>query len=158
MLRLVAATDVDFGAMAAGEAPDGLSLPAGGLEAVEVIEMLRFLAQVTRLKIDPAAWMIVYDGEVVGLCSITKPFSKPGMVEIGYGIAPERRGRGFATQAVQALIELLSSDRRIHVVTADTAVDNLSSQGVLEKNGFLQVGGRIDPADGAVISWQLAVR
>ena len=119
--------------------------------------MLGALAGTVRPQIDPAAWLIVNDDEVVGLCSITKPFVSPGMIEIGYGIAPERRGRGFATRAVGKLLELARADERIKIVAAETAVGNSPSQRTLEKNGFTRVGGRIDPDDGALICWQAAV-
>lgn len=156
-LRLVVATDAHFIALAANQAPDGLRLPEGGIDAREVIEMLGALARTVRLKIDPAAWLIVNGDEVVGLCSITKPFVSPGLVEIGYGIAPERRGHGFAASAVGLLLALARADGRIKMVAAETAVDNPASQRVLEKNGFTRIGGRIDPDDGAVFCWQRPV-
>lgn len=156
-LRLVAATDAHFAALAANEPPDGFSLPEGGVDAREVIELVGGLARTVRLQIDPAAWLIVSDDEVVGLCSITKPFASPGLVEIGYGIAPERRGRGFATRAVGKLLDLARADARIRLVAAETAVDNPASQRTLEKNGFTRTGGRIDPDDGPVVCWQVAV-
>ncbi|KRA42585.1 GNAT family N-acetyltransferase [Devosia sp. Root635] len=156
-LRLVAATDAHFAALAANEAPDGFGLPEGGVDAREVIELVGGLAKKVRLQIDPAAWLIVDDNEVVGLCSITKPFASPGVVEIGYGIAPERRGRGCATRAVGKLLDLLQADARIGIVAAETAVDNPASQRILEKNGFMRMGGRIDPDDGPVLCWQVAV-
>ena len=156
-LRLVAATDAHFMALVANRAPDGFGLAEGGIDAPEIIEMLGALARRVGLLIDPAAWLIVNDDEVVGLCSITKPFAVPGTIEIGYGIAPERRGRGFATKAVARLLELARADDRITVVIAETAVDNAPSQRTLEKNGFTRTGGRIDPEDGAVFCWQIAV-
>lgn len=119
--------------------------------------MLGALARTVRLQIDPAAWLIVNDDEVVGLCSITKPFVSPGVVEIGYGIAQERRGRGFATRAVGELLKLARADGRIKIVAAETAVDNVPSQRTLENNGFTRIGGRADPDDGALFCWQVAV-
>jgi RimJ/RimL family protein N-acetyltransferase len=156
-LHLVTATDAHFAALASNRAPDGFDLAEGGIDDREIIEMLGALAGAVRLQIDPAAWLIVNDKEVVGLCSITKPFASPGMIEIGYGIAPTRRGRGFATRAVGKLLELARADTRIEFVAAETAVDNVPSQRTLEKNGFARVGGRIDPDDGALFCWQAAV-
>lgn len=156
-LRLVAATDAHFVALAAAQAPAGFGLAEGGIDAREIIEMLAALARTVRAQIDPAAWLIVNDDEVVGLCSITKPFASPGSIEIGYGIAPTRRGRGFSTKAVGKLVELARSDARIKIVIAETAVENLGSQRTLEKNGFTRIGERIDPDDGAVFCWQVQV-
>lgn len=156
-LHLVVATDAHFVALAAGEAPDGLCLPVGGIDDRKIIEMLGALAGTVRRQIDPAAWLIVNEGEVVGLCSITKPFVSPGVIEIGYGIAPERRGRGFATRAVGKVLELARADGRIKIVAAETAIANPQSQRVLEKNGFTRMGGRIDLDDDAVFCWQVVV-
>jgi RimJ/RimL family protein N-acetyltransferase len=156
-LHLVAATDAHFVALAANRAPDGFGLAEGGIDAREIIEMLGVLAGKVRLQIDPSAWLIVNDDEVVGLCSITKPFVSPGVIEIGYGIAPQRRARGFATAALAQLLELARADGRIRTVAAETAVDNIPSQRTLEKNGFTRTGGRIDPDDGAVFCWQVSV-
>lgn len=155
---LVAATDAHFAAVALHQAPDDLDMPAGGVENSDVIEMLGALARRLRPQIDPSAWMIVHDGEVVGLCSITKAFIRPGVVDIGYGIAPQWRGRGFASRAVGQVLTLIRADDRVSTVAAETAVDNRASQRTLEKNGFNQTGRRNDPEDGALICWEIAIR
>jgi len=156
-LRLVAATDAHFLTLASGAAPQGFSLPEGGIDTPEVIHMLGDLARSVRRDIDPAAWLIIDEGEVVGLCSITKVFAHPGVVEIGYGIASSRRGRGFATAAVAVLLDIIKADSRVRTVAAETAVANSASQRVLEKNGFIRTGERTDAEDGPLSCWQAAV-
>lgn len=151
---LVEATDDHFAALIAGAAPSGLRVPDGGVEALEVLQMLRGLAQSMRQQISPASWLIVADGEIVGLCSITKAFPTPRTIEIGYGLAASRRGRGHAAVAVAELLDWARCDKRIAVIAADTAVDNLPSQRVLERNGFMRIGGRIDAEDGPLICWR----
>ena len=154
---LVEATDDSFAALIAGVAPPGLRIPEGGVEASEVLQMLQGLARSVRQQITPASWMILADGEIVGLCSITKAFPTPGMIEIGYGLAQSRRGRGHAAAAVAELLAWARSVPDIAAVAADTAVDNLPSQRVLERNGFARIGGRIDPEDGPLICWRVEV-
>ena len=151
---LVEATDDHFAALIAGAAPPGLTVPDGGVETVEVLQMLHGLAKGVRQQINPASWMIIADDEIVGLRSITKAFLAPGTVEIGYGLAKARRGRGHAAAAVAELLDWARSDKRIAAVAADTAVDNLPSQRVLERNGFTRIGGRIDAEDGPLICWR----
>lgn len=60
-----------------------------------------------------------------------------GAVEIGYGLAPVARGRGIATEAVRALLDVA----RAHGVTvvADTDDGNVASERVLERCGFVRV-------------------
>ena len=62
-----------------------------------------------------------------------------GEAEIGYGIVPSRQGRGYATEAVQAMLTLAWADSRVRTVVAGTDPGNAASQRVLEKAGFRQI-------------------
>ncbi|ANB18513.1 GCN5-related N-acetyltransferase [Dokdonella koreensis DS-123] len=42
----------------------------------------------------------------------------------------------------------------INALTAETGVDNAASQRVLVRNGFVQIGERLDDEDGALICWR----
>ncbi len=151
---LVEATDNHFRALVAGVPPTGLDLPFGGLEPTAVLKMLRELAIEVRSEIDPAAWMIVVGGVIVGMCSITKAFPREGVVEIGYGIAAAHRQKGLATAAIGEVLAWARTIPAISAVAADTSIDNVASQRVLEKNGFRRFGDRIDVEDGPLVCWQ----
>ena len=97
-------------------------------------------------------WLIVYEGEVCGLCGYMKPPAQ-SCAEIGYGIAPSRRCRGLARLAVAAMMQD-ASRHGLTALTAGTSVDNRASQIVLERNGFLRTGVRIDAEDGEMIEWR----
>lgn len=153
---LIEATDHDFAALMLGEAPREYILPAGGLERPEVLKMLRGLAADIRLSFEPASWLMIESGEVVGLCSLVKKPSGGG-IDIGYGVAAARRHRGLASAATGALIEWARRDYRVQIVRAETSVDNLPSQRVLERNGFARAGERIDEEDGRVFCWSIEV-
>ncbi|MFN4091495.1 MAG: GNAT family N-acetyltransferase [Brevundimonas sp.] len=153
---LVEALDADFVALIEGRAPRGLTLADGGVGPPAVLEMLRGLAGTIRPGFAPAAWMIVRDGEIVGLCSVVKP-PAGGSVDIGYGIADSRQKRGFASLAVGEVLDWARGDDRVAIVTAETSIDNPASQRVLERNGFHRIGTRDDDEDGALICWSAAV-
>lgn len=68
-----------------------------------------------------------------------------GVVEIGYSVAPEARGRGFATEIVQALADRALSVGGVHKVIAHTLVSNLTSQRVLKRAGFSAAGPGAEP-------------
>jgi RimJ/RimL family protein N-acetyltransferase len=153
-VRLREALDGDLEALVAGRAPDALRLPPGNVESPEVLGMLRDLAETIRPQFAPACWMMVEAGEIVGLCSLVKPPADGG-IEIGYGVAASRRQRGLATAAVAALVEWARCDARVHVVRAETSLDNPPSQAVLERNGFQRVGARLDAEDGELICWSV---
>lgn len=147
-------TKDDFDAMLAGFAREGLCLaPDVVIAPPEVLVMLRSLADDVGQRFAPAAWWIVNEGEVVGLCSVIRvPHERD--VHIGYGIAPTRQGRGFATKAVSQILSWARSDPRVAQISAETGVENIASQRVLERNGFLRVGQRVDAEDGLVICWR----
>jgi len=89
-------------------------------------------------------WMLiterVNDGaRVVGACGLGRRPS--GAVELGYWISRPHWGRGFATEAARALIEIARTLRLTQLEAAHFA-DNPASARVLEKLGFRSTGLR----------------
>lgn len=74
-------------------------------------------------------------GLVVGSISLLWPPSD-GALEVGYGIVPSRRGRGYAPEATRALVEFALSSPDVHTVYADVELSNPASVRVLEKAGL----------------------
>jgi RimJ/RimL family protein N-acetyltransferase len=67
-------------------------------------------------------------------------YPKGSMIEIGYCVLPDERGRGCCTEAVQILVDYLFLSRDIVRVQAHTHTGNRASQMVLEKSGFTREG------------------
>lgn len=153
---LIEAKTQDFAALLRGEAPAPYRLADSPPAPPEVLAMLARLADGVRLVFSPAAWMIVEDGEIVGLISPTQPLdASDRSLRIGYGVAPTRWGNGVATRAVADLATWARADDRVRALTAETSVENLASQAVLARNGFSVVGERVDDEDGPLILWRL---
>ena len=93
---------------------------------------------------------------VVGTCSFKGP-PVDGVVEIAYGIKPEHEGKGYATEAAQALVEFASSCDEVRLVIAHTLPTGAASKRVLAKCGFRYVGETVDPEDGTVARFELPV-
>jgi RimJ/RimL family protein N-acetyltransferase len=51
------------------------------------------------------------------------------------------------------MVQAAVLDPSVDTLTAETAVQNLASQRVLERNGFARASTRIDLEDGEVIGW-----
>jgi RimJ/RimL family protein N-acetyltransferase len=152
---LIDATDAHF-AWLLGETPppSPLAVPPGGIDEPWVLEWTRG----NRRRIEgPGSWLMIADGEVVGLCGYKNPPDAKGGVEIGYGVAPERRRRGHATRAVTELVAAARLDPRVIRLFAQTALSNRPSQRVLEVNGFEAVGKGHDEDEGETIVWRLKV-
>jgi RimJ/RimL family protein N-acetyltransferase len=91
---------------------------------------------------------------VIGACGCKGPPDADGAVEIAYGIAPAYQGRGYATEAAQALMAWASADDRVRVLRAHTLAERNASTSVLGKCGFAFVGEVTDPEDGVVWRWE----
>jgi RimJ/RimL family protein N-acetyltransferase len=65
-----------------------------------------------------------------------------GSVELGYWIAPEYQGNGYATEAARLLVGYAIEQRRLHKVNARVLAFNDGSHRVLEKVGFEPEGCR----------------
>jgi RimJ/RimL family protein N-acetyltransferase len=62
-------------------------------------------------------------------------------VEIGYTIFPSNRGRGYATEAVAALVAWAAASREVRALLATVARGNEASFHVLERvGGFVEIG------------------
>lgn len=87
-----------------------------------------------------AIWMIeLKDGTHIGeLCF--KGIDEDGSAEIGYGISSDYEGNGYATEAVTAVADWALSQSHVNCITAETDEDNIASQKVLKKSGFVPTG------------------
>ena len=94
-------------------------------------------------------------GNIVGFCSFKGP-PADGVVEIAYGIAPDEQGKGYATEAAQALVAFARTFPEVKVIRAHTLADGAASKRVLEKCGFQCVGEVVDPEDGPVLRFENA--
>jgi RimJ/RimL family protein N-acetyltransferase len=134
-----------------------LAVAEGGVEAPEVLVLLRGLSAEVGQSFQPNAWLIVEDGEVVGLTSLVRTPYVGDTVMIGYGVAASRRRRGIARRAVAEVLAWARTDHRVATVTAETSIHNGPSQRVLEANGFARSGERTDEEDGELFCWSVAV-
>ena len=82
---------------------------------------------------------------LVGTCGFKGPPTADGTVEIGYGILPEFRRHGYATEATQGLITHAFAHPEVARVIAETFPDLFPSIGVLRKIGFSYAGEGSEP-------------
>lgn len=87
-----------------------------------------------------AIWVIALkDGTHIGdLCF--KGLNADGVSEIGYGILPQYQGKGYATEAVTAVLKWVFEHPEVTAIEAEAAPDNIASIRVLTKCGFIPTG------------------
>ena len=84
------------------------------------------------------------DGSVLGRFNLYD--LADGAATLGYRVAQHAAGHGVATAAVQELCRLAATRHGLRTLRAGTTRENVASQRVLAKAGFVPVGPA-DPAD-----------
>lgn len=82
-------------------------------------------------------------GNVIGTVNVFEDASRAvEAMEIGYSVAPAYQRRGYAYEALSALLTLLQKELGLELITAGTLPENTSSIGLLNKLGFRPEGIR----------------
>ncbi|MCJ1676858.1 GNAT family N-acetyltransferase [Streptomyces sp. APSN-46.1] len=79
------------------------------------------------------------DGEAIGGLGFHGPPDEDGTVTIGYGLAPSAQGRGYAAEALRALLGFARA-HGVRQVLGDTDRGNIASQRVMAAAGMEPVG------------------
>ncbi|BDP40529.1 N-acetyltransferase [Deinococcus aetherius] len=103
----------------------------------------------------PGSWIIVERTShiAVGTVGTKGDPDAAGLVEIGYGLTPEARGRGLMTEAGRTFLPWLLARPDVRGVTAQTARGNRASERVLEGLGFARTGEGWSVEDGPLTVW-----
>jgi RimJ/RimL family protein N-acetyltransferase len=99
----------------------------------------QFVAAVNKRE-GEACFVVTLDGALIGMCSIESREDGP---ELGYWLGVAYWGRGFATEAVRALIDHAFGDLEHEALISGARVNNPASRRVLEKCGFQWTGVRL---------------
>ena len=115
--------------------PDGFVTVAGQAEIIAASLRLHEAGQSLPLVI------LDVDGEIVGSMVLSGIIRGPFLsANLGYWVASSANGRGYATSAVGATLDLAFGELGLHRVQAATLPHNAASQRVLAKNGFERIG------------------
>lgn len=82
-------------------------------------------------------WLVVADGVVIGECGTVGDVAGDDEVEIGLGLAAEKRGRGLGTEVIDALAGRLERRPGVRRVVARVEPGNAASRRAFEKAGFV---------------------
>jgi RimJ/RimL family protein N-acetyltransferase len=96
----------------------------------------QFIATANRRQ-GEANFVITLEGAPIGGCSVDRRKAGP---EIGYWLGVPYWGKGYATEAVRALIEHAFAELAHEVLLSGARVSNPASRRVLEKCGFQWTG------------------
>lgn len=80
------------------------------------------------------------EGRLIGNCGIRMESADSRQANIGYEIAPEYWGEGYASEAVGAMVAFGFGELRLQRIWARCVVENVASYRVLEKSGMRREG------------------
>jgi len=129
----------------------GATLPADWPQD-DLLDVLPLQARSEGRAADCGIWVLIEQATqtVVGDAGFKGP-PADGVVEIGYSVIPDRRRRGYASEAAGALVDWARSQDDVETVIAACDRENVASIRTLERLGFARSG-----MDGHEIRWRLA--
>jgi [ribosomal protein S5]-alanine N-acetyltransferase len=81
----------------------------------------------------------------------------PEALEVGYTVFEPFRGRGYATEAVAAILEWARAQHGVHHFVASVSPDNVPSLALVRRLGFRETGTQWDDEDGEELVFELKV-
>ena len=133
----------------------GVSVPATWEIRREFLEL-----QLRDLEANPGlqSWLIRGislrdEGRLIGdigfhSAPVAVPAPSPKTVELGYSVLEAWRRRGFAQEAIEAMIQWACDRHRVHRFVLSISPENQPSQALAAKLGFWKIGSKIDELDG----------
>lgn len=107
----------------------------------EIEETERFIQNVIECCANNTAglWAIELKetGKVIGTCGYEYWLYDQYRAEIGYSLSPLYWGKGYMTEAIREVIRYGFEDMDLNRIEAICHIENIGSQKVLEKNGFM---------------------
>jgi RimJ/RimL family protein N-acetyltransferase len=92
---------------------------------------------------------------LVGRIGFHAPPDARGSVEIGYAVEPDHRRRGYATEAIEAMLVWATREHVIRWFVASVSPTNVPSLALVKKLGFIQTGSQWDDEDGEELVFEL---
>ena len=80
------------------------------------------------------------NGEVIGVIDLYDISNKNKRAKIGYWIGKEHRGKGFASEAVKAVLNIGFKKMKLNKISAETLKDNYGSNKLLKRLEFKEIG------------------
>ncbi len=143
-------------ALLAGRAPAGIRF-ADGYPSPFSLEVMDLLAG-KRAEAAPGFFSCFVvrrdDGAVVGEIGYGL-HEQSGLATVGYSIVEPCWGRGYATDALVALLGHMRTDPRVLRIEATAPVAHVASRRVMEKAGMALCDSRLQEVDGVLV--ELAV-
>lgn len=145
-LRMIASSDLDsihkLHSLPETDRFNTLGIPKNTAETKVIIESWIAENQARNIRNYTFAIEQKPDNAFVGLFGFKLGAEKYKRAEAWYKIHPGHWNKGFATEALKAVIDFGFKTLKLHRIEAGCAIDNIGSIKVLEKSGMIKEGRR----------------
>ena len=95
--------------------------------------------------------------ELIGSAGFHDFPNSEGMIEIGFGIVPERQNQGFGTELLLGMWRQIILDPVVKTLRYTVSPENAPSLHIIKKLGFHLIGEQLDEIDGRELIFELLV-
>jgi RimJ/RimL family protein N-acetyltransferase len=118
--------------------------------------------RIPRIKADPSYAEIALilaieqsSGALIGSSGFHDFPDQNGMIELGFGIVPEKQRQGFGIELLRGMWQLILSRPDVRILRYTTMPSNEASMHIVTKLGFKLVGEQIDDEDGLELIYEM---
>jgi RimJ/RimL family protein N-acetyltransferase len=92
--------------------------------------------------------------EIIGSAGFHDFPDEKGMIEIGFGIVPEKQNQGFGTELLIGMWKMICLRPDVENLRYTVSPENKSSVHIIKRMGFEKVGEQMDPEDGLELIYE----
>jgi RimJ/RimL family protein N-acetyltransferase len=92
--------------------------------------------------------------EIIGSAGFHDFPDEKGMIEIGFGIVPEKQNQGFGTELLIGMWKMICLRPDVRLLRYTVSPENLPSMHIIKKLEFSKVGQQMDPKDGLELIYE----
>jgi RimJ/RimL family protein N-acetyltransferase len=119
--------------------------------------------RIPRVKKDPlfaeiGLVLAIAGRELIGSAGFHDFPDENGMIEIGFGIVPEKQGIGYGTELLHGMWRAISERPDVKILRYTVSPDNAPSMHIIKKLEFELVGEQMDDEDGLELIYELPIK
>jgi RimJ/RimL family protein N-acetyltransferase len=96
--------------------------------------------------------------EIVGSAGFHDFPDENGMIEIGFGIVPEKQNQGYGVELLRGMWKMICKRSDVKTLRYTVSPENKPSMHIINKFGFKKVGEQIDPEDGLELIFEMSAK
>jgi RimJ/RimL family protein N-acetyltransferase len=95
--------------------------------------------------------------EIIGSAGFHDFPDAAGMIEIGFGIVPEKQNQGFGLELLHGMWNMIAKYPEVKILRYTVSPENIPSMHIIEKLGFQRIGQQVDEDDGLELIYEESV-